>query len=376
LVGLALRIILHQPLRYGVALLGISVAAGLAFIQWGLYTGFKENASIVVDHTDGDIWVCAQFQNNFDFPKVLDARVLDIVRSTRGVKSTHPMLIVFTQWKLKVGAEKTVQVVGYDVERGVGRPWRMLRGFPDELSEPGAVTVDTTACRTLDEADVGTTTEIGEVKAQVVGLTDGIRSFQGNPMIFTDMQNARSFGHYRRDAIHYIIAKLEPTADRTAVLHSLRDIGRDEYFEAYTRREFSKKAQDYWLNSTGAGPALAMAALMGLIVGVAVAGQVLYTSTLEHLKEYGTLKAIGASNIQVSGAIVAQALVGALPAHLIAGGFLLIAQRYIGGKGIHLSLSFPTYCLLGLGTVGVCIAASMLSVWRVMRVEPAEVFKG
>lgn len=376
MVALALRIILHQPLRYGVALLGISIAAGLAFIQWGLYTGFKENASVIVDHTDSDIWVCAQFQDNFDFPKILAPRVLETVRSTRGVRSAHAMLIVFSKWKLEGGALKTVQIVGYDVEQGIGQPWRVLRGFPDELDEPGAVTVDTTALVKLDNADVGTATQIGEVEAQVVGITDGIRSFQGNPMIFTDLNNARSFGHLKQDAVHYIIAKLEPAADRTAVLNSLRETGREEHFEAYTQREFSRKAQDYWLNSTGAGPALAMAALMGLIVGVAVAGQVLYTSTLEHLKEYGTLKAIGASNMQVSRAIVAQALVGAFPAHLIAGGLLLIAGRYIGGKGIHLSLDLQTYCLLGLGTVGVCVAASMLSVLRVMRVEPAEVFKG
>ena len=103
MLALALRIIMHQPIRYAVALLGISVAAGLAFIQWGLYTGFKENASIVVDNTDGDIWVCAQFQENFDFPKILNARVLDIVRETRGVKSAHPMLIVFSKWKLQKG---------------------------------------------------------------------------------------------------------------------------------------------------------------------------------------------------------------------------------------------------------------------------------
>jgi putative ABC transport system permease protein len=103
---------------------------------------------------------------------------------------------------------------------------------------------------------------------------------------------------------------------------------------------------------------------------------VLYTSTLEHLKEYGTLKAMGASNFQLTGAIVSQAMVGALPAHIVAGGLLLIAQRFIGGKGIHLSMDFRTYCILGLFTVGVCVVASMLSVFKVMRLEPAEVFKG
>lgn len=378
MLALALRIIGHQPLRYAVALMGISVAAGLAFIQLGLYMGFKENASIVVDHTDGDIWVCAQFQENFDFPKILNPRVIDTVRSTRGVKSVHPMLIVFSKWKLQSGAEKTVQIVGYDVngEGGIGRPWKLLRGYPDDLDEPGAVSVDTTAWKKLDNADMGATTEIGMVKAQVVAISDGIRSFQGNPMLFTDLNNARSFGHLSSNAVHYIIVKLENNTNRAEVLQNLRQIGEKEYFEAYTREDFGKKAQDYWLNSTGAGPALGMAALMGLVVGVVVAGQVLYTSTLEHLKEYGTLKAMGASNTQVASAIVSQAIVGALPAHVIAGGLLMIAQRFIGGKGIHLSIDFEKYCWLGFFTVLVCVAASMLSVWRVMRVEPAEVFRG
>jgi putative ABC transport system permease protein len=379
MIALALRIILHQPLRYLVALMGIAVAAGLAFIQLGLYIGFKENASIIVDNTDGDIWVCARFQENFDFPKLLNNNVLNTVRQTRGVKTATPILIVFSKWKLKEGSEKTVQIVGYDVDQGIGRPWRLVYGFADDLDEPGAVTVDATARRKLDFADfadLGSTTEIGQVRAQVVGITDGIRSFQGNPMIFTDLNNARSFGHLNSEAIHYIVVKVENTADRLQVLNTLRSLGQDDYFEAYTKEEFSKKSQDYWLNATGAGPALAMAAMMGLIVGVVVAGQVLYTSTLEHIKEYGTLKAMGASNVQVSGAIVSQAVLGALPAHVIAGGLVMIAQRFIGGKGIHLSLTLEMYCFLGFMTVVVCIAASMLSVWRVTRVEPAEVFKG
>lgn len=373
MIGLAFQIILHQPVRFAAALLGVSVATGLAFIQLGLYMGFKENASIIVDHTDGDLWVCAQHHENFDFPKQLPTRTLDIVRSTRGVKAAHPMLIVFSHWKLENGDEKTVQIVGYDAERGMGRPWRLLCGFAKDLSEPGAVTLDSTAQHKLDNADLGTSMEVGQVQAHVVGVTDGIRSFQGNPMLFAGLDNARSFGHLPTDAIHYIIVELEPGANSADVLASLRSI---DYTEAYTGDEFSKKAQDYWLNSTGAGPALGMAALMGLIVGVVVAGQVLYTSTLEHLKEYGTLKAMGASNFQVAGVIMAQAVAGAVPAHIIAGGFLWIAAQKIGGAGIHLSISFNQYCSAVVLTIGVCVAASMLSVWKVMSVEPAEVFKG
>ncbi|MCW8131908.1 MAG: FtsX-like permease family protein [Planctomycetota bacterium] len=382
MIALALRIIAHSPMRYLVALLGISVAAGLAFIQLGLYHGFKENASVVVDHTRGDIWVCAEYTKNFDFPNLIGRQQLDKVRATPGVAWAEPMLIIFGHWKFldgeRKGEESTVQIVGFDTEteRKVGSPWNMVAGFPEELAQSGCVSIDATMRQRLDNADVDTVAEVNGIRVKVVGLSDGIRSFQGNPMVFTNMDTARSIGHLRPDDIHYVIVGVENGAVMEDVLGRLRALGESDHVEAYTQREFSFKAQDYWLRSTGAGTALALAALMGLVVGIVVAAQVLYTSTIEHLKEYGTLKAIGASNVQVAMAIVAQAIAWAIPAHLIAGGLLLIAMHKIEGKGIHLSLEPETYAWLGLGTVVICVLASILSVWRVMRVEPADVFKG
>lgn len=380
MIALALRIIAHSPMRYLVALLGISLSAALAFIQLGLYRGFKENASVVVDHTEGDLWVCAEYTKNFDFPNLIGRQQLDKVRATPGVAWAEPMLIVFAHWKFldgeRKGEESTVQIVGFDSERNIGGPWNMIAGFPEELAQSGCVSIDATMRHRLDNADVGTVAEINGIRVKVVGLSDGIRSFQGNPMVFTNMDTARSIGRLRPDDIHYAVVGVQSGAVMEDVLGRLRALGESDHVEAYTRGEFSFKAQDYWLRSTGAGTALALAALMGLIVGIVVAAQVLYTSTIEHLKEYGTLKAIGASNMQVALAIISQAIAWAIPAHLIAGGLLLIAMNKIEGKGIHLSLEPETYGWLGLGTVVICMLASLLSVWRVMRVEPADVFKG
>lgn len=380
MIALALRIIAHSPMRYLVALLGISVAAGLAFIQLGLYRGFKENASVLVDHTAGDLWVCAEYAKNFDFPNLIGRQQLEKVRSTPGVEWAEPMLIVFGHWKFLDGARKgeetTVQIVGFGTEKGIGAPWDMVAGFPEELAQSGSVSIDVTMRNRLNQADLGTEAEVNGIRVKVAGLTDGIRSFQGNPMVFTNLDTTRSIGRLRADDIHYIVVGVAPGAIKSDVLGRLRALGESDHVEAYTAAEFSFKAQDYWLRSTGAGTALFLAALMGLIVGVVVAAQVLYTSTIEHLKEYGTLKAIGASNVQVAMAIVSQAVAWALPAHLIAGGLLWIAMHSIEGKGIHLSIEPVTYGWLGLGTVVICVMASILSVWRVMRVEPADVFKG
>lgn len=372
MLSLALRLIAYEPVRYLVALLGISVAAGLALIQLGLYRGFRENASVVVDHSEGEVWVCAEFHRNFDFPRPLNETHLAKVRATPGVAWAAPMLIVFGHWKLAEGSTQTVEVVGFDAAQRVGGPWRMKSGLPEDLAPPACVSVDVTAAGQLPEVGLGSEAEVNGIRVKVTAITEEIRSFQGNPIVFANLDTARAIGRLDSDAIHYAIAGLAPGAEASAVLPRLTSI---EHVEAYTRRDFSLKAQMYWLRSTGAGMALAFAAFMGLLVGVVVAGQVLYTSTLEHLREWGTLKAIGATNSQVTLAIVAQAISWALPAHAIAGGLLWVSMQVISGKGLRPSLDFHSYLVLGLLTVCVCVLASLLSVVRVMRLEPADVFK-
>lgn len=371
--SLALRLIAHKPLRYFVALFGISVAAGLALIQFGLYRGFRENASVLVDHTAGDVWVCAQYHRNFDFPRLLGRQVLEKTRAAPGIAWAYPMLIVFAQWQFEDGRTQTVQVVGYDATQRVGGPWAMDFGTPEDLKDTGFVSVDTVSNRKLRDATTGTVGEINGIRVEVCAVTSGIRSFQGNPIVFTNMETARAIGRLGSDEIHYVVAGLASGVLPQDVLPQLRSL---DYVEAYSKPEFGLMAQRYWLESTGAGTALAFAALMGLIVGVVVAGQVLYTSTIEHLKEWGTLKAIGATNGQVTTAIILQAVSWALPAHVVAGGLLWIAMQLIEGKGIHPSVDLRTYLFAGVLTVCVCVLASMLSVMRVMKVEPADVFKG
>jgi putative ABC transport system permease protein len=373
MLTLAARIIAHRPKRYLVALLGISVATGLALIQYGLYRGFKENASVVVDHTEADIWVRGVYSKNFDFPRIQEGEQLQKIRAIPGVAWSEPLLIVFAKWKFESGEETTVQVIGFNSSTGRGRPWNMSSGLPQDLEPAGNVSVDISTRHKLGTPDLGTEAEINGIHVKVAALTNGIRSFQGNPMIFTNLETARSIGRLGNEQLHYIIAGVEKDVSISDVADRVEIEA--PFTEAFTQAEMSKSAQDYWLRSTGAGTALALSALMGLIVGIVVAGQVLYSSTLEHIKEYGTLKAIGASNLQVARAIVSQALMWAFPAHLIAGGLLLIAMKNIEGAGIHVSIDTTTYWYLGGLTVTVCVMASLLSVAKVYSIEPADVFK-
>src|SRR6185503_19079827 len=116
-------------------------------------------------------------------------------------------------------------------------------GFPEELSQAGQVSIDATMRQRLDYADVGTEAEVNGIRVKVMGLSDGIRSFQGNPMVFTNLDTARSIGQMRPDDIHYIVVGVQPGAVKDDVLGRLRALGESDHVEAYTAAEFSFKAQ-------------------------------------------------------------------------------------------------------------------------------------
>ena len=64
---------------------------------------------------------------------------------------------------------------------------------------------------------------------------------------------------------------------------------------------------EFWLTRTGIGISFGLAALLGLLVGLAVVAQTLYASVTERIKEFGTLKAMGADDASIGCFPLAQA---------------------------------------------------------------------
>jgi putative ABC transport system permease protein len=145
--------------------------------------------------------------------------------------------------------------------------------------------------------------------------------------------------------------------------------------DVYTSPEFSKKTQDYWMINTGTGVALLAVALMGVVIGTVIVANTIYTSTTEHLKEFGTLKAIGASNWDLYAIIIEQALINS-----VIGFAMGMAISYVviqAMKQGHLPILLPLPVLVGIFvlTVMMCLWSSLLSISKVTRIDPAMVFK-
>src|SRR5579862_9918606 len=171
----------------------------------------------------------------------------------------------------------------------------------------------------------------------------------------------------------FILVHVQPGYSIQRVKHELQ--ARLPTAEVWTRDEFSRKAQLYWTSQTGAGGAILAAALMGFVIGLAVVSQAIYSNTMEHIEEFATLKALGATTYYIVRVIVAQALLAGIVGYVLG---ILITRPMIRLAQPHIPwIVTPWWLPAGvlLPALAMCVIASVLSVRAAVSVEPAKVFR-
>jgi putative ABC transport system permease protein len=375
--NLARKLLLHDRLRFAVAIAGVSVSVMLVLVQVGLYFGFMNTASALIDASRADIWVGKKTNESFDFATPFDERVFYKVASVPGVARAERMLVTFAQFKLADGGDIGVQLVG--IESTPGRrpllaPWNVVAGDPRRLAEPGAIVLDRSEYPKLKIDRVGHLTEISGVRAEVVALTSGIRSFTTSPIIFTDLRTARSYlPQLGSEPVTYVLVQVEPgvsVEDVRARIDALPHLG------AYTTKEMSRRTQSYWSERTGVGASFFTTAVLGVIVGFVVVGQILYSGTLQYLREFGTLKAMGAKNSAVVQVILSQAMISAALGFAVGAPLAMAMRAAMKGANLTVALTPELYVATAVVTAVMCAFAALLSIVKVLRLDPASVFKG
>ncbi|HVK83111.1 MAG TPA: FtsX-like permease family protein [Kofleriaceae bacterium] len=373
---LARKLLLHDRLRFVVAIAGVSTAVMLVLVQVGLYFGFMNTASAVIDASRADIWVGKESNDSFEFASTFDERTYYKVASVPGVAQADRVLINFAQIKLANGGDLGVQVVG--VETTPGRrpllgPWNVVAGDAARLAEPGAIAVDTTEYEKLHIDRVGHLTEISGVRAEVVALTSGIRSFTTSPIVFTDLRSARSFlPALAGEPVTYVLVKVAPGADVAEVQQRINAL---PHLAAYTTAQMSDRTRSYWSSRTGVGAGFFTTAVLGIIVGFVVVGQILYSGTLQYIREYGTLKAMGAKNGAVVRVILSQAMISAVLGFAVGAPMAMGMRAAMKGANLSVALSPELYVATLVITTVMCAFAALLSIVKVLRLDPASVFK-
>jgi putative ABC transport system permease protein len=376
--NLARKLLLHDRLRFAVAIAGVSVSVMLVLVQVGLYFGFMETASSVIDASRADIWVAKEGNDAFEFATPTDERAFYKVSSVPGVERAERVLINFAQFKLPDGGDLGVQVVGIDQPKNGApallAPWNVVDGDASRITQPGAIVIDRSEYPKLHIDRVGHVTEVTGVRAEVVAMTNGIRSFTTSPIIFTDLKTARSYlPALGGESITYVLCKVAPGEDVETVRARIDAL---PHLAAFTHAQMSDRTRHYWSSRTGVGAGFFTTAVLGVIVGFVVVGQILYSGTLQYLREYGTLKAMGARNGAVINVILAQAMISAAFGFVVGGIMAVGMKSVMAGANLTVALSPELYGATAVITVVMCSFAALLSIVKVLRLDPASVFKG
>jgi putative ABC transport system permease protein len=214
--------------------------------------------------------------------------------------------------------------------------------------------------------------EINDHRAVVVGICRVSRTFQSQPVIFTTYNRAISFAPRERKLLSFVLVKAEEAEDLQSLCARIRD---RTGLAAYTAQQFKDLTYDYFMENTGIPINFGIAVALGFLIGTAIAGQTFYNFTLENLRYFGTLKAMGATNSVLLRMIILQALVvGAIGYGMGVGGASLFGYL-LGGTELSFRLTRDLLLVSGGAIAIIIVFSALISIRKVMRLEPAIVFK-
>jgi putative ABC transport system permease protein len=255
----------------------------------------------------------------------------------------------------------------------------MIVGSLADLNKPDAVIVDTAGYEFMwgkEPYQLGRTFEISDRRAVVVGVCKVNPVFFSIPVVYTRYTQASRFVPRARNLMNYILVKPKEGVDHHELCRRIEE--RTER-AALTRWQFFWKTVGYFLGSTGIPVNFGITIALGFIVGAAVTGQTLYLFTLENLKQFGALKAMGVPNVGILRMIVLQALlVGGIGYGLGIGlsALFFITFSNLGTQLAGIHMNWVASLGTGAAVLIIVIATSILSARRVLVLEPAIVFRG
>lgn len=369
----ALQMLLGDRAKYLTLISGLTFAVVLMVQQTSIFCGLMIRTISTIRNAGAPVWVTDPDAEYVDEVKPLAETALDRVRSVEGVGYAVPFYSGIIRARLLTGKFQNVQLIGLDSTTLLGRPATILEGRIEDLSLPEAVAVDELGIEKLN-VGIGDVFEMNDQRARVVALVKVARSFQSQPIVYTTFERAMNFSPPERKKLSYVLVQPKEGYPPEQVVSNIRNI---TGLGAYTRSEFSWKTIFYIIKNTGIAGSIGTTIVIGLVVGIAISGQTFNSFAVENLKYFGTLKAMGAGNGMLRKMILLQALISGLVGYGLGVGVCALFYRYVVPRG-DLPFLMPWQLLVGALVIVlvICSIASLFAIRRVVKLEPAIVFRG
>ena len=380
---LAIKMLVGDPVKYLGILFGVTFATLLMSQQIAIFVSLlKRTASQILDIHDADIWVMDKVTRFIDEAPALPDQDLYRVRSVPGVVSAVRLVYSQLGARLLHGGYRTVILMGLDDPSLSGAPTRFIAGSLQRLREPDAVVVDKAGYTYLfpnEPLELDRVFEMNERRARIVGICEASQPFTTLPVLFSRYSQATQYLPPNRNLMNYILVRGTPGTDQQVLCDAIESMAQTgpRPLAALTREQFAMKTVNYYMESTGIPVNFGITITLGFIVGLAITGQTFYLFVTENIRQFGALKAMGVDNTRLVGMILLQGFVAGSTGYGL--GIGLAACFFEGTAHVPALEGFGMFpgLLVGIALTVMAIVtlASLLSIRKVLVLEPAMVFR-
>lgn len=365
-ISLARKNLFHEKARLIISVCGVTFSVFLILILLALYRGWSETLSEYVYSVNAQVWVMQKGSIDMSHSiSLLPNQIGEQLKSIEGVEQVHYLVGNRIVFKLN-GEEVSTRVIGFDTVDQVGKPTNMIEG--QAIPQSGEIVIDQIVHKNHG-VDIGDSIDLNGSSFRVVGIASGGPLFQQS---YVRIEDARALFHLE-EISNFFVVSMNTGDDVEAVMQRIEN--QIQGVDAQTRAEFAenneREIMDKFL------PIILVLVFIGFIVGVVIISLTIYTATIEKMREYGVLKAIGAPNRYLYRVVLTQsAISGAL-------GYALGAVlTYFGGDVIkEIEPMFATLVkwqdilAVAFMTLAMILLAAYIPLRRMMKIDPAIVFK-
>ena len=367
-----------KPKSIGV-IIGIVVSTFLIGQQVGILMFLMELMGGLVNNARpelAEVWVVDNMTKNANNLATLDRRKTYEIMSIEGVESSTPIYLGSGIAKFSNGKTSPVTLIGSEPPNFAGGPAteKIFRGSLEDLVHEYAISADYYDATTFDSpTSVGTELEINGKKAIITVQTKNARGFGGS-YFFTTIDKARAYSNSSSAAINAVAVKV---ADGYSPGEVVKNINRAiPGTRAWTADDLRSSTVRFLLVSSNIGSSIGSLVIFAILSGFFIIGLTLYSSAMDRIKDYATLKAIGATNRHITWLLVTQSLIFSISGFLIAFGLLQGFKLGVSNSGLLLNFTLPIIGSLLLITLAISLGSTLFFAVRTIRkVEPATVFR-
>lgn len=371
---IALKMIFRDKVKFITLIAAIAFSTVLVLQQGSIFIGLMRLFSTTVRVTQAPIWVMHQSTEQVDGPTPIPEAYIPQIRSIKGVKWAYPFMMSNLSARLPSGKQNAIEMIGVDAETLYGMPNTIVEGSIEEINSPEAVIVDNNELPKIGNPKIGDTFEINDNQARVVGIIDIPRNMFSYPIVYTTYDRAKDFAPPKRNMLSFILAEVEEGQD---VQEVIKRIEQQTELKALSQEQFFWKTIGWYLKNTGIPINFGIAVALGVIVGVSITSQTFYAFVTENTRYLATLRAIGTPvKTLIKMVLIQSALVGYI-------GFSIgvMITGVFGSTVPNISkLVFYTpyqlFLIVLFAVIVICAVSSLLSLRRVVSIEPASVFRG